>query len=276
VGEVSALFLTWNRKSEASVLTCEQTRARCHPPVNLRSADVVMENFRPGVADSIGIGWETSATPTLASCTARRMLSDRVTVKDLPGTDPVVQAMSGVMSVTGEPAGGPCLVGIPIADYVSSMQGVQQCCLVWLLVSEQVEVNRSSVHVGQCRCRPDDAGGPYFLDGKNPTRFGSQHSQVVPTRRSRRGRLRSGRGGVRDLTSSATRSKFLNCRPIRDFSPTSIGSRTRHFGRTSEGSVRSRERQPSGSRVSGPAGALFARAHVQRRLESEQVAATTC
>src|SRR5690606_32219672 len=98
-----------------------------------------------------------------------------------PGTDPIVQAMSGAMSVTGERDGGPVLVGIPIADYVSAMLAVQ-AILLGLQARDRpgrgqhIEVPMFASLLFGLTTRI----GPFFQTGESPGRFGSQHSQVVP------------------------------------------------------------------------------------------------
>jgi crotonobetainyl-CoA:carnitine CoA-transferase CaiB-like acyl-CoA transferase len=93
----------------------------------------------------------------------------------------VVQAMSGVMSVTGERDGGPVLVGIPIADYTASLITVQGILLALLARDrtgrgQYVEIPM----VGGLIFGLTTRVGPYFQTGENPTKWGSQHSQVVP------------------------------------------------------------------------------------------------
>lgn len=182
IGDVSALFLTWNRNKRSISLDMRTPEGVALAKRLIATADVVMENYRPGVAASIGIGWEDvkELNPRLIYCSTNAFGS-KGPWKDLPGTDPVVQAMSGVMSVTGEPDGGPNLVGIPVADYVSSMQGVQAVLLA-LAAREKtgkgqfVEVSMLASLIAGLTTRI----APYFLTGENPGRFGSQHSQVVP------------------------------------------------------------------------------------------------
>ena len=94
------------------------------------TADIVIENYRPGIADAIGLGSEElRATNPRLIYVSVNAFGSRGPWRSRPGTDPVVQAMSGVMSVTGERDGGPVLVGIPIADYSSAMTAVQAVLL---------------------------------------------------------------------------------------------------------------------------------------------------
>ena len=98
-----------------------------------------------------------------------------------PGTDPVVQAMSGVMSVTGEPDGGPALAGIPIADFASAMVAVQGA-LLGIVARERtgrgqrVDVPMLAALVFGLTTRL----ASYWWGGKEPKREGSAHSAVTP------------------------------------------------------------------------------------------------
>ena len=82
--------------------------------------DVVMENFRPGVMDKLGIGWETlkKVNPRLIYCAVSgfgQVGPDKATA----AFDGMIQAMSGLMSITGFPANGPTRVGFAGADVMS-------------------------------------------------------------------------------------------------------------------------------------------------------------
>jgi crotonobetainyl-CoA:carnitine CoA-transferase CaiB-like acyl-CoA transferase len=141
-----------------------------------------MENYRAGVAEEIGIGAERvlARNPRIVYCSVNAFGSEGPWAQR-PGTDPVVQAMSGVMSVTGERNGGPLLVGIPVADYSSAMLAVQGICLGLLSRArtgrgQKVEISMLHALAFGLTTRV----GPYFASGEDPTRWGSQHSQVVP------------------------------------------------------------------------------------------------
>ena len=182
VGGESTMFLTWNRNKRGVCLDLRSERGLKVAHRLIEDADILMENFRPGVADEIGIGWEVahSLNPRLVYCSVSAFGSSGPW-KDRPGTDPVVQAMSGLMSVTGERDGGPVAVGIPIADYTSSMMAVQGALLG--LFARQRTGKGQHVDIsmlGALMFGLTTRLGPYFVTGTDPTRWGSQHSQVVP------------------------------------------------------------------------------------------------
>jgi formyl-CoA transferase len=85
-------------------------------------ADVVVENFRPGVKHKLGIDYETlrKVNPKLIYASLSGFGQDGP-YKDRPGVDQVIQGMGGLMSVTGLPGQGPVRVGIPIADLTAGI-----------------------------------------------------------------------------------------------------------------------------------------------------------
>jgi crotonobetainyl-CoA:carnitine CoA-transferase CaiB-like acyl-CoA transferase len=85
-------------------------------------ADVVLENFRPGVTERLGIDYESVAehNPEIIYCSISGF-GESGPLKDRPGYDLLMQGMSGIMSVTGEPDGRPLRVGIPVVDLITAM-----------------------------------------------------------------------------------------------------------------------------------------------------------
>jgi crotonobetainyl-CoA:carnitine CoA-transferase CaiB-like acyl-CoA transferase len=88
----------------------------------VRSADVVWENFRPGVMDRLGLGYETLAglNPRLIYC-AVSGFGHTGPERTTAAFDGKLQAMSGIMTITGEPAGGPMRAGFAICDTIGGM-----------------------------------------------------------------------------------------------------------------------------------------------------------
>lgn len=88
----------------------------------VKTADVVVENFRPGVMDRLGVGFEVlkADNPKLIYCAISGFGQDGP-LRDLPAYDQIVQGMSGVMSITGDPDTAPYRVGYPVSDTVGGM-----------------------------------------------------------------------------------------------------------------------------------------------------------
>jgi crotonobetainyl-CoA:carnitine CoA-transferase CaiB-like acyl-CoA transferase len=88
----------------------------------VKTADVLVENFRPGVMDKLGIGYEAlkDANPRLIYCAISGFGQDGPWVHR-PAYDQIIQGASGVMSITGDDESAPLRVGYPVADTVGGM-----------------------------------------------------------------------------------------------------------------------------------------------------------
>jgi formyl-CoA transferase len=121
---VSAFFLSANRNKRSVALDVKRAEGQHLFRRLAETADVVVENFRPGVMDALGIGYATlsSINPRLIFCSisgfgAAGPFADR------PGLDQIIQGTSGLMSITGFEGGEPVRVGIPIADLLTGLFG---------------------------------------------------------------------------------------------------------------------------------------------------------
>lgn len=113
-------FLALNRNKRSIVLDLKQA---AHRQVALRliaEADVVVESFRPGVMARFGLDYASvsAENPRLVYCSVSAY-GQHGTGKDLPGVDGVLQAVSGLMSVTGARDGEPCKVPVPVVDLMT-------------------------------------------------------------------------------------------------------------------------------------------------------------
>ncbi len=115
LGEAAFLAVNRNKRSVALDLKSEAHQAVLHRLA--RDADVVLENYRPGVAARLGAGWETLSelNPRLIYASVSGF-GQTGPYAQRPGYDLIAQGLAGVMSVTGEPDGDPVKCGIPISD----------------------------------------------------------------------------------------------------------------------------------------------------------------
>ncbi len=178
----SGVFLMWNRSKRGIAIDQRKPEAREIVRRLIEDADMLVENFRPGMAEEIGIGWDTvSAINARLIYLSISAFGPTGPIAQYPGTDPVVQAMSGVMSVTGERDGGPVLVGLPIADFSSAMVAVQGA-LLGLLAREKtgkgqrVDIPMLAALVFGLTTRL----AAYWTTGEEPVREGAAHSTVAP------------------------------------------------------------------------------------------------
>ncbi len=118
----SAYFASINRGKESIALDLGRAEDRTILHALLARADVLVENFRPGVMDRLGLGWAAlhAAYPRLIYA-ATSGFGHTGPDRDRPAYDMIVQAMGGIMSVTGWPGGKPARVGTSIGDIAAGL-----------------------------------------------------------------------------------------------------------------------------------------------------------
>jgi crotonobetainyl-CoA:carnitine CoA-transferase CaiB-like acyl-CoA transferase len=180
-GKVSAPFLMWNRGKRSLALDLRRPESLDIIRRLAATADVVFENYKPGTADQMGIGYDDlkSLNPGLIYLSLSAF--GRGPLEPYPGTDPVVQAMSGVMSVTGEIDGPPLLVGVPMADFTAAMVGAQGVLLGLIArgktgKGQRIEVSMLHALMSSLTTRL----ATYWATGREPERNGGAHSLVMP------------------------------------------------------------------------------------------------
>jgi formyl-CoA transferase/CoA:oxalate CoA-transferase len=182
VGSESAYFLSVNRNKESVALDLKTPGARRVIDRLLERADVVVENFRPGTMDRLGIGSAAvlSRHPRIVYCSISGF-GQTGPRRDEAGYDAVVQAEGGLMSITGEAAGPPVRLGVAIADIVSGMFAAHGVTL-GLLARERTG---SGQHVDIGMLDTTAAlltyqAAIFFATGVPPVRMGNRHPTIVP------------------------------------------------------------------------------------------------
>ena len=166
--------VTLNLKSEAGKAIFHKLAA---------SADVVIENFRPGVMDRLGVGYDDlrQINPRLVYC-AISGFGQTGPLKDAPAYDQIVQGMSGVMSVTGDERSVPMRVGYPVAD---TLGGVTAAFAISAAL-----VRRAATGVGTCidvsmlDCMLASMGwviSNYLIAGQRPQPMGNENFTAAPS-----------------------------------------------------------------------------------------------
>ena len=124
--DFSTYFLAVNRNKKSVAIDIRTTEGRDAIHAMAVNADVVIENYRSGVMERYGIGYEdlSQINPRLVFASVSAYGRDGP-LKDRPGYDPIVQAESGFMSLTGEPDGEPMRTGVSIADMFTGMFAAQ-------------------------------------------------------------------------------------------------------------------------------------------------------
>jgi crotonobetainyl-CoA:carnitine CoA-transferase CaiB-like acyl-CoA transferase len=118
----SVYFLSCNRNKRSITIDMKKPRGLELVRELAKTADVLLENFRPGTMDRLGLTWESlsNANPRLVFASISGFGSTGP-YADRPGYDLIAQGMGGFMSFTGEEGGGPLKVGLPVADINAGM-----------------------------------------------------------------------------------------------------------------------------------------------------------
>src|SRR5258705_11556220 len=126
VGRESAYFLSVNRNKESLALDLKHARARPILDALLARADVVVENFRPGTMERLGLGYpDVSAHhPRIVYCSISGF-GQTGPRRAEAGYDAMMQAEGGLMSITGAAGGPPFRLGVAIGDIATGMFAVQ-------------------------------------------------------------------------------------------------------------------------------------------------------
>jgi crotonobetainyl-CoA:carnitine CoA-transferase CaiB-like acyl-CoA transferase len=179
---VSALFLTFNRNKKSVVinLKTEEGRALFHELV--KKSDVVLDNFRAGVLERLQADYATlsAINPRIIQCSVTGF-GTAGAYKDFPALDLVIQAISGYLSITGEPDRPPARVGIPLADLAG---GIFSCeaVLAALYARERTgKGSRVETSMFDGMLNLLSYMGTHFLTtGELPKPQGSAHEFTVP------------------------------------------------------------------------------------------------
>jgi crotonobetainyl-CoA:carnitine CoA-transferase CaiB-like acyl-CoA transferase len=180
--DVSHYFLSINRgkksivvdlKTEAGVALVMELAAKC---------DILIENYRPGVMDRLGLGYAALSTvnPQLIYC-AISGFGMTGPLRDRPSFDIVLQALSGALSVNGEAGGAPTKLGIPLGDLVGGISGP-----IGILAAlhersrtgrgRLIDVSLLDGLIGMLGYLAQLA----FFTGEDPKPQGSEHPNLVP------------------------------------------------------------------------------------------------
>lgn len=178
----SAYFLSVNRNKESVALDLKAPETRAILDALLARADVVVENFRPGTMERLGLGYDAVATahPRIVYCsisgfgqTGPRSIE--------PGYDAMMQAEGGLMSITGPPDGSPYRVGVAIGDIATGMFAVQGILAALLARArtgrgQRVDIAMLDAVTSLLTYQASTA----FATGMTPVRMGNRHPSIAP------------------------------------------------------------------------------------------------
>ena len=178
----SAYFMSINRNKESITLNLKAPEGKEILKALVRQVDVLVENFRPGTMEKLGLGYDVlkEINPRLiyASSTGYGQSGP---YSQRPAYDAVVQAMGGIMSITGQKGGEPTRVGTSIGDITTGL-----FCAIGVLAALH-ERERSGlgqmVDVAMLDCQVailENAISRYEFTGEIPTPIGNRHPSIVP------------------------------------------------------------------------------------------------
>jgi crotonobetainyl-CoA:carnitine CoA-transferase CaiB-like acyl-CoA transferase len=178
----SAYFLGVNRNKKSVTLDIAKPEGQAVIHKLLPSCDMLVENFKVGALAKYGLSYEQlkDKYPKLIYCSITGF-GQTGPYAPRPGYDALIQAMGGVMSLTGEPIGSPQKVGVPVADLFAGLYG----CIGLLAAlnhrhatgqGQQVDIGMLDTHVAWLA----NQGMNYLATGENPPRLGNQHPNIAP------------------------------------------------------------------------------------------------
>ncbi|MFJ7752263.1 CaiB/BaiF CoA transferase family protein [Peribacillus muralis] len=178
----SAYYLCANRNKQSMTLNLKSEQGKEIFRELVSSGDIVIQNFKTGTLEKMGLGYEDlkEFNPQLimASITGFGLTGP---YKDLPGYDYIIQAMSGLMSITGEKGGEPVKVGVAIADILT---GLYTCIGILSALHHRNESGQGQeIDISLMDCQVSslvNVASNYLFNGLPPERMGNQHPNIIP------------------------------------------------------------------------------------------------
>ncbi|MER9603201.1 CoA transferase [Mesorhizobium sp. M0239] len=188
---MGASFLAQNAGKRSVVLYLKKQADRERFLDLVASADALVENFRPGVMDRLGLGYEAlkAVRPGLVYC-AISGFGQTGPMRDNPAYDQIIQGLSGIMSITGTPETAPLRVGYPVADTLGGLVGA--FAITSALVRQKTSGEGAFLDVSMLECTLSALGWPvsnYLTAGIDPKPMGNENMTAAPS-----GAFRTGDG----------------------------------------------------------------------------------
>ncbi|MGC9268627.1 CaiB/BaiF CoA transferase family protein [Acidiphilium sp.] len=178
----SAYFAGANRNKRSVTLDIATAAGQTIARALIAKSDILVENFKVGALTRYGLGYEqlAPAHPALIYCSITGF-GQTGPYAARPGYDSLVQAMGGIMSLTGDPDGPPMKVGVPVADLFAGLYGA-----IGVLAAlrhreatgrgQHIDIGMLDTHVAWLA----NQGMNYLATGEIPPRLGNQHPNIVP------------------------------------------------------------------------------------------------
>jgi crotonobetainyl-CoA:carnitine CoA-transferase CaiB-like acyl-CoA transferase len=181
-GGESAYFLCVNRNKKSITLNLKSPEGIELLRRFAAHADVLVENFRPGTMERLGLGEKElrAINPRLIYASLSGFGADGP-MSDVPGYDLIIQAWGGLMSITGMPDGEPTKVGVAIIDLVAGLM-LGKSIAAALFAREKTGLGQkidTSLLEAEVACLIN-VGSNYLMEGTVPGRWGNAHPTIVP------------------------------------------------------------------------------------------------
>jgi formyl-CoA transferase len=181
-GGESAYYLCVNRNKRGIVVNLKTDEGKKILRDLALQSDVLVENFRPGTLKKFGLDFETlhELNPRLIYCSITGF-GQTGSMKDKPGYDFMIQALGGLMSITGVPDGEPMKTGVAVVDLFAG-----QNAIIAILAAlqartltgqgQQLDISLFDSQLGWLA----NVASNYLISGKLPKRHGNAHANIVP------------------------------------------------------------------------------------------------
>jgi crotonobetainyl-CoA:carnitine CoA-transferase CaiB-like acyl-CoA transferase len=183
VDGVATYYVGLNRNKRSLTLDLANLDDRRLAVELAHRADVLIENFRPGTLDRYGLGYaELSAShPSLVYCSITGFGAATEAAADLSGYDLLVQAMSGLMSVTGQTGGEPTKVGVALIDHICALQATIGVMAALRVRERSGQGQRVEVSLmGSALAALLNQASAHIGAGVVPGRLGNRHPSIAP------------------------------------------------------------------------------------------------
>ncbi len=179
----SSYFIGVNRNKRSIALDIGKPEGRAVLLRLLEGADVLIENFKPGGMEKWGLGYERDLAPrfpALIHCRISGFGADGP-LGGLPGYDAVLQAMTGLMSINGDPSTGPLRMGTPVVDLGTGLYAAVGILMALHARTQSGHGQYVDMTLHDCALallHPQAAN--FFLNGRRPAPLGNPHPNLAP------------------------------------------------------------------------------------------------
>jgi len=178
----SAYYLCVNRNKRGIVVDFKTEDGRAILHGLIKQSDVLVENFRPGTLARFSLDFESVSVinPNLIYCSITGF-GQTGPLHDRPGYDFMIQAMGGLMSITGEPDGEPMKVGVAVADLFAGQNAVIAILAALQARTQtgrgqQLDISLFDSQLGMLA----NMASNYLISGNLPKRYGNAHANILP------------------------------------------------------------------------------------------------